>query len=62
MRMTPAVRTLRHLAWLCTWVAVPAAAGTPNLTAGVPHHLATVWVPATVYGLTLIVAYNKIEK
>ena len=62
MRVRSQAWPLRVGLWLCTLVAMPAAAITPAVAASMTHELSTVWVPATAYGLTLIAAFSKKQK
>lgn len=62
MRVRSQAWPLRVALWLCTLVAMPAAAITPAVAASMTHELSTVWVPATAYGLTLIAAFSKKQK
>jgi hypothetical protein len=62
MRVRFQAWTFRVGLWLCTLVAMPAAAITPTVAASMTHELSNVWVPATAYGLTLIAAFSKKQK
>ena len=58
MRLDP-LRRRRHGRWLWILAAVAAGAAAQRLGADASHRLATVWVPATAYGLTLITVFKK---